>query len=205
VRFTLKTIFRHLLAPIVPVVLSTLFLISMLATNTSTVYAYLTYARWSGNSVEWRNYISGSPFPSNATALVASAANKWSASSTGKNFTFINYTNTPGPVRVSINSRDFASYGWPTTKPGHTRTLISNFRLSSGAVYLNSSWTWNTSCTLDEANKIADFRVIVLHELGHTVSLKHDSSHKGSVMWPNYTCKLQLRTDDKDGIGSLYQ
>jgi hypothetical protein len=203
---TLKAIVLNRFAPIILPLLSALFAFGLLATTTSPAYAYVTNARWNGNSSEFRNYISGSPFPSTATTLVASAAAKWSQPSTGKKFTLNNYQNISGPVRVSTNSANFPANGWPDSWPGVTSiSYLSNGYLSSATIYLNNSWTWNTSCTLNQSQKKADFRYIVLHELGHTVSLNHDPNHTEAVMWPVYTsCKLSLTADDKNGIGALY-
>lgn len=204
---TLKTIVHNRFAPVVLPLLSALFAIGLLATITSPAHAYVTYGRWSGNSSEFRNYISGAPFPANATTLVANAAAKWSQPATGRNFTLNNYQSVPGAVRIPINSANFPANGWPDSAPGITLPLFngSGF-LSSTNVYLNKSWSWNTTCTLNPSLKKADFRVVILHELGHTVSLNHDPSQTTVVMWPNYTsCKLNLTTDDKNGIGALYQ
>lgn len=200
---TFKKVIFNRFAPIALPLLSILFAIGLLTATTTPAYAYIKYGRWSGNSSEFRSYISGAPFPSSSTTLVANAAAKWSQAATGKKFTLNNFQNVSGPVRVSINSANFPANGWPVW-PALTVRSSSNGYLTSTAVYMNNTWSWNTSCTLNESTKTVDFRVIITHELGHTVALDHDSNHKESIMWVDYTCKLNLTTDDKNGIGALY-
>ncbi|MGC1375273.1 MAG: matrixin family metalloprotease [Anaerolineales bacterium] len=203
--FTLKAIIRNRFAPFILPILSALFAMAMLATVTSPAYAYVKYGRWSGRSSEFRNYISGAPFPTNATALVANAAAKWSQASTGKKFTLYNYQNISGPVRISTAGANFPAHNWPDIWPAYTLVSFNtNGYLSSTTIYVNKSWSWNTACTLNQSKKQADFRVIITHELGHTVSLNHDPNHTEAIMWPDFTCKLNLTADDKNGIGALY-
>jgi hypothetical protein len=171
-------------------------------------WAYITIQRWTGNSTEWwtqfQSGVASAPFPSSAYSNVVTASNRWSNASTGKNFNFINYTGLFGPVRMNINKVSFSAAGLPGD-PGTTGvSFLSTGRLASATVYLNSDWSWNTSCTLNQANRQADFLTIVLHEMGHAVALDHDSRFTSAVMWPNYTCKQSLTTDDKNGIGALY-
>jgi len=90
--------------------------------------------------------------------------------------------------------------------PGYT---IVNYNTGTGYInwtvsYLNSEWTWNRICDLDQGNEEADARVISVHEAGHWLVLGHDSNHQEAVMWANYTCKLQTEDDDHDGANYLY-
>jgi hypothetical protein len=170
--------------------------------------AFVTIQRWTGNSTEWltqfQNGVAVAPFPASAYANVVSASNKWSNPSTGKNFNFINFTGMVGPVRMNINRRSFSAAGFPAD-PGVTQlTFLASGRLASAVVNFNSDWAWNTSCTLDPANKKADFLTIALHELGHAVALNHDPNQTTAVMWPNWVCKQNLLNDDKNGIAALY-
>ncbi|HEX4966755.1 MAG TPA: matrixin family metalloprotease [Thermoanaerobaculia bacterium] len=174
--------------------------------------AFITIARWIGNSSEWASGftagVASPPFPATTLANVQTAGARWSNPSTGKNFTFFDYTNLAGPTRIWVDKRSFAAQGWPGD-PGIT--FITRFttganagRLQFANVYLNSDWTWNTTCTLNQAGKQADVLTIILHEMGHAVSLDHDPAFPNAVMWPNYVCKQNLTADDKNGIAALY-
>lgn len=170
--------------------------------------AYVTVARWTGNSTEWwtqfQSGVASPPFPASAYNNVVTSSNRWSNASTGKNFNFINYTGLFGPVRMNINRASFSASGWPGNPGRTTLSFLSTGRISFATVYLNSDWSWNTSCTLNQANRQADFLTIVLHEMGHAVSLNHDPNQTAAVMWPNYVCKQTLTADDRNGIGALY-
>lgn len=201
--FIVKKLARSYYVPAVLPILTTLFVVCSLILP-STSHAYVTYQRWPGNSSEWRNYISGAPFPANPTTLVDAAAQKWSKPATGKNFDLYNYQNVSGAVRVSTNAANFAASGLPDIPARTFRLSNSAGQLSSSTVYVNNTWTWNTSCTHNMSQKNVDFRVIILHELGHSVGLDHDPNQTAAVMWPDFTCKLNLQTDDLNGIGALY-
>jgi hypothetical protein len=169
--------------------------------------AYITVGRWTSNFVDWRtqfqNGVASPPFPASAYSLVVTATNRWSNASTGKNFNFINYTGISGPVLMNINRTSFSAAGW-AGDPGVTQVTFSGANLGSATVNLNSDWTWNTTCGFNQASKQADFLTVALHETGHAVSLNHDSRFTSAVMWPNYTCKQSLTTDDLNGIAALY-
>ena len=188
-----------LLLPVIAVVFAVNILLS-----TNTAQAWKTYTRWHNNSVEWKSYISGPPFPSNATSLIDSQAQKWSKPATGRNFSFVHY-DVAGPTQSTVDDANFPANGWGNN-PGLVNLHIGiDGYIISATLYLNNTWSWNTACHMDEVQKIADFRVIVLHELGHVLSLDHDPEHPEAVMWPDYnTCKLHLAQDDLDGIVALY-
>ena len=100
----------------------------------------------------------------------------------------------------------FSQRGLPPNDAGAT---VIQYDPSTGYMmwavsYLNTEWTWNRTCSLNQASKIADARVISTHEVGHWLVLEHDPSHTEAVMWPNYTCKLQTTTDDRNGAKHLY-
>lgn len=171
---------------------------------------FIVIARWITNSTEWASSFGAppAPFPANSLATIQTAGARWSNPVTGKNFNFIDFTNIVGPVRTWIDRRSFAAQGWPGD-PGVT--LITRFvggahngKLQFANIYLNSDWAWNTNCVLNQAAKQADLLTIILHEMGHAVSLNHDQAFQNAVMWPNYVCKQNLTADDRNGIGALY-
>lgn len=168
--------------------------------------AYITAGRWSGTSTEYvtQSSLGSSPFPSGTTGLVNTAAARWSKPSTGINFTIVNFNGQIGPVRMQVGSGNFATLGYPDVPGANAIGTSSSGNLTSSYLRLNTTWTWNTSCTLNQSQKKADVLTILLHEMGHSVRLQHDAAQTGAVMWPNYVCKQTLRTDDKNGIDALY-
>jgi hypothetical protein len=170
---------------------------------------FITIARWIGNSTEWQSGVgNAAPFPANTLANIQTSGARWSSASTGKNFSFIDYTCCAGPVRTWIDKRSFAAQGWPGD-PGVTQVFTFTSGMYAGRiqftnVYLNSDWSWNTTCTLNQGARQADLLTVILHEMGHAVSLNHDPAFTTAVMWPNYVCKQNLTADDRNGIGALY-
>jgi hypothetical protein len=172
------------------------------------VLAFVTVGRWSTNGTQYqttfRSNTADQPFPASTYNLVVSAANKWSKSSTGKNFTLYNYTGQVGPTPAYVTKASFSQNGWAGNPGVNQITFGSGSTIKGSTLYLNSDWSWNTSCGFDQKNRIADLLTILIHETGHTVSLNHDSSHPESVMWPDYRCKHNLSADDINGIARLY-
>jgi hypothetical protein len=187
--------------------IAAVFYVAILLCWVTPAKAYITIARWNGNSTEWwtdfQSGVASAPFPSTTYSLINTASSRWSNPSTGKNFSIINYTGLFGPVRMYVHKTSFSNSGWPGD-PGVNYITLTSGRVTYSALHLNSDWTWNTSCTLSKVDRKADVLTIALHEMGHTVSLNHDSAVTSAVMWPNYTCKQTLTTDDKNGIGALY-
>lgn len=77
--------------------------------------------------------------------------------------------------------------------------------------YLNSDWTWNTTGTMNQANKQADVRTVTTHELGHWLRLLHpnqchapSATELAAVMTPNFTKKWSLNSDDIAAIAAVY-
>ena len=169
--------------------------------------AYLAAQRWITNYTEYvtDSSLGSSPFPSSTPSLANTAAARWSQGSTGIPFTIKNFNGQIGPTRMRYSSGNFASLGLPDLPGANALTFTSSgTNLSGSLLRLNTTWSWNTSCTLDQATKKADVLTVLLHESGHSVRLLHDSSHPEAVMWSDGTCKQTLRTDDKNGIDALY-
>ena len=165
--------------------------------------AYVTAQRWETNYTEYMaaSNMNTSPFPSSTYSDISAAATKWSQGNTGKNFNI--YQPPMGPTRVYVTRASFSAQGWPSN-PAQTNHYIPDGYLRSSTIYLNSDWSWNTSCDLSQSGHRADLPTIIVHEMGHLVRLLHDSNHTEAVMWPDYTCKRQLATDDKNGVGARY-
>jgi hypothetical protein len=115
---------------------------------------------------------------------------------------------------IIIYAINFSSIGLPDF-PGHTYNNSSppSAYHSYSAVRLNNSWTWNTSGTLNQAQRKADVHTVNMHELGHAVGLAHPfacdggamtDAEKASAMNPDYTKKWNLNSDDKAGYANIY-
>lgn len=195
-----KRTFTHLLP-----VLSIAFVLAVALTERS-AEAYITFQRWTGSSTEYVTdaVVGQSPLPSTAPGLVNTAAARWSQGSTGIPFTIVNFNGQIGPTRMRVSAANFASIGYPDVPGANALTQLSTGRLASSLLRFNTTWSWNTSCTLNQSQKKADVLTIALHEMGHSVSLNHDPAQTGAVMWPNYVCKQTLRTDDRNGVDALY-
>jgi hypothetical protein len=169
--------------------------------------AYITVSRWTTDGTEWRSSfnsgVASPPFPSNTYSQIVTAGDRWSEPATGRNYMFANYTNIVGPTRVYVDKASFSVRGFPSY-PGITMVGYSNGHLDYGTIYLNSDWSWNTSCILSQSQHQVDVLTVVLHEMGHVVSLNHDANHPEAVMWPDYACKQHLSADELDGIGAMY-
>jgi Matrixin len=167
--------------------------------------AYIAAQRWITNYTEYiTDSLGSAPFPSTTPSLVNTAAARWSQASTGINFRIVNFNGQIGPTRMRVSSGNFSSLGFPDVPGANSLTINSSGNLSSSLLRLNTTWSWNTSCTLSQSLKRADVLTILLHEMGHSVRLLHDSSHTEAVMWPDFTCKQTLRADDRAGIDALY-
>jgi hypothetical protein len=117
-------------------------------------------------------------------------------------------------VAMAVPTGDF-----PGNTPGFTwRGTYANeiINLSNKAiVFLNPSWTWSNH--FDEANRVADFESVTLHEFGHAHGLGHPwqdcparpncpmtAAETASVMNVTFTLKRTLTSDDIAGLAAIY-
>lgn len=196
---------RNQLTRLLPV--AALALVGVLHLTHGSGEAFITNRRWITNYTEY--YTSGSlgaaPFPAGTVGLVNTAAARWSQASTGINFTIVNFNGQVGPTRMGVESANFANIGFPDVPGANSLTYFSGGgNVQFSVLRLNTTWIWNTTCTLNQAQKRVDVLTILLHEAGHSVSLLHDGAHTEAVMWPNYVCKQTLRVDDRAGIDAFY-
>ena len=119
-----------------------------------------------------------------------------------KNYSFV------GPVMASVRKQSTAPPGFGGA-PAVTDLTYSGSTITAGSIFLNSAFTWNTSGTMNQANRQADVRTIMVHELGHEVYLNHPSScgsmttdEVNAAMNPNWVKKWYTNPDDKAGAAA---
>jgi Matrixin len=95
--------------------------------------------------------------------------------------------------------------------PGITLGPATSGTHATASVILNSRFTWNTSGTMNQAQRRTDVRTVSLHEIGHANGLHHPSAcgamtaaEVASAMNPNWTNKPNTNSDDKAGIAAAY-
>ena len=105
---------------------------------------------------------------------------------------------------------NFSQVGLPNNIPGATSNSSGATHASSWMRF-NTTFTWNTSGTMNQAQKQADVRTVALHEMGHASGLNHPSvcgamtsAEIASAMNPNWTAKWTVNSDDKAGIALRY-
>ena len=95
-------------------------------------------------------------------------------------------------MSAGANSDDTIKIGkLPENVAGETKTW---YNTNSGIILYS---------TITIIKRFKDSRIVVAHELGHTLSLGH-SEVKDALMWYQYTSKQKLTQDDRDGITELY-
>ena len=180
--------------------------VAVLALTHTSAEAFIAAQRWSGNSTEYvtSNSLGQAPFPAATLGLINTAAARWSQPSTGIPFWINNFNGQVGPARMVVTRANFATLGFPDVPGANSLFFLSNGRLSFSLLRLNDTWTWNTVCNLNQAQRRVDVMTVTLHEFGHSVRLNHDFRHREAVMWPDFRCKQTLRADDRNGINFLY-
>lgn len=163
-------------------------------------------------ALEWNSNhltIRGQSVPAGWTTALRSSASAWSGVS-GASWT-VSYVPpdfigpVPSPV-VNAYRQASAPPGWGGA-PALVDLKYSGGTITGGNVYFNSSFTWNTTGTMNQADKKADVRTIATHEFGHQVYLNHPSScgamttaERAASMNPNWVQKWGTRADDKAGL-----
>ena len=118
----------------------------------------------------------------------------------------------------NLYATNFGSWGWPNV-PGITFNYDSAWNVESwpdpshaySQIFLNNTWSWNTSGYLNQSSKNADVTTVVGHEAGHSAGLNHPGAchvmccnEPTSVMNPTYTKKWAINSDDIGGLNVFY-
>ncbi|XP_051192616.1 metalloendoproteinase 3-MMP [Lolium perenne] len=89
---------------------------------------------------------------------------------------------------------------------GPLGTLAHAFSPTDGRFHLDAAEAWTVGDSASSSSGAVDLESVAVHEIGHLLGLGH-SSVQGSIMYPTIrtgTRKVELETDDVQGIQSLY-
>lgn len=172
--------------------------------------AYLTGEKWFKTTIYWDSVFkyntASAPFPPTTRGHINGGAYQWDDANTGAKFYIETCSGCNEDVwvtRLSFSANQFEN------NPGeHRRYVRSDGLIYYGTTYLNSDWRWNDqydgSCNVNRSTQTADVRIVINHEEGHWMRLRHDENHREAVMWPDNTCKLTTTADDDNGVKALY-
>jgi hypothetical protein len=163
----------------------------------------------------YRNYYKGSDMrpqsglPSAWYTAISNSVGAWNGKSANWSIGYYG-PNYSGPMRGELYYVNFASYGFNDV-PGHTEPYFSGGYSYGGKVYLNSSYSLNTSGTFSQSGRQADVQTVVTHELGHIVPMFHPSAcgspftttEQASVMEPAWAKRWVLNSDDVAGLKAV--
>lgn len=160
---------------------------------------------WNSTNLSIR---SATSVPSGWDPIMASAAAQWNGISgaswsvSWKNYNFV------GPVMAFVYKQSSAPPGFGGA-PGVTDLRYSGSTITGGNIYMNSTFSWNTSGTMNQANKQVDVGTVMVHEMGHEVYLNHPSScgamttaESGAAMNPAWVTRRATNSDDKAGVAA---
>lgn len=170
-----------------------LLVIGVPATASAYIYAG---TKWPSTSVR---YIQSAVLTSSEKSYVTACATTWN---NGPSAWTLSATTSSGVYNI-WSKTSFSYNGWPAV-PGTTEVTSSGGTTSKCRSWFNTDFTWNNSGVMDPVAKKCDYKTIILHEFGHWITLNHDSRYTTAVMWPNWTAKQALTTDDKNGLDYVY-
>ncbi|MDQ1711005.1 MAG: hypothetical protein QOE45_455 [Frankiaceae bacterium] len=148
--------------------------------------------------------------PGTWSPIVSASVTAWNNATGSWNASYIPPGNFGPPYRGGWVARiDFSNAGYADVPASTLSNWTSNMTWAD--TYLNTDWSWNTSGTMNQAGKNVDVRTIVIHELGHWLSLDHPNqcgsmttNEINAVMNPNWTNKPNLNADDNAGSSAVY-
>ena len=162
-----------------------------------TALAYVTNGKkWPTTSVK---YILSASLTSTEKSIVSSAAAVWNADAAAWT---LSSTTSSGVYNI-WSKTSFSSQGMGSI-PGITETTTSGTSITKCRSWFNTDYSWNASGVMNQSTGACDYKTVILHEFGHWIYLGHDSAHPTAVMWPNWTKKQALTTDDRNGLNAVY-
>ncbi len=192
---------RRYVVAVVPLVL-----VALVPLPPAHAYCASPVLKWNTSTL----HVNTSSFiPSGWTSALSASASQWNGIA-GANWTLkyhsYNNSNTSGEHVYLYRFGDAPPPGFGGA-PAMTALVYSGGEITGGNIFFNSAFTWNTSDTLNQAQKKADVRTVAVHELGHEVYLNHPSAcgtvtsaEKAAAMHPNWTTKWYTKSDDKAGL-----
>lgn len=171
-----------------------------------TIEAAVPGLRRTGNVAWWGstfayNQAQGRFPASTRSAIANNGAAQWTQWTTGANFQVNEWQSG---ANAWIEGRSFLDIGYDTNYPGETRHMAQNNRITFSTTYLNADWTWkDNTCSASNFWFEADVRLIIVHEVGHWISLL-DNPGANAVMNPDGRCRLITTDDDRRGVRGMY-
>lgn len=153
------------------------------------------YCSSSPCSVQWYR---GGSIDSVWNTAISESASAWNGKA---QFSFTEATSSDTTLFIDLAFLEGSDAPGVTLNTMHP---LDSTVITHSKTYLNAYYTWNTSGTMDKANKKTDVKTVAMHEFGHWLVLDHDSRYTSAVMWPNWTKKWSLTTDDINGIKAIY-
>jgi hypothetical protein len=196
---------------------------AILFSQASPAEAYWAWGRtWSAPSAARYVYGWSASFTSSEKTIIGRAASAYShTSGSTLNVDGATFTSSTSAldsavfqIAMAVPTGDFPDNVAGLTWRGNY--LDPTINLSNRAtVFLNPRWTWSNH--FDEANRVADFESVTLHEFGHAHGLGHPwqdcparpncpmtAAETASVMNVTFTLKRTLTSDDIAGLAAIY-
>ena len=184
---------------------------ALLCACTGDAYGY-TVSTYNGHEIKWPApsadyYINPSGFPAAAPQAIQAALQTWTDVATSS-FSFVyqgETSSTAYGVSDGTNLICFGSLSGGSTLALNTFWFTAQGTLLDSDIKFNSKFAWAT----DGSAGAYDVQTVVLHELGHALSLEdlYGAGDTAKVMYGYVSAgsiKRALSQDDKDGITYLY-
>lgn len=166
--------------------------------------------KWSHNNISWYLY------ESLHFNIVQKAFDVWAKHA---NLTLIRSNNDPnislsfsGSNHMCIRTQEECSYPLDGVKGGVlAHAFFPRLESEHTEIHLDNSEDWEEKMEVPSPRKTSLFLVLV-HEIGHALGLRHDTTHPDSIMYPYYDIpeslnnmsNFDLSMDDIRGIQFLY-